>query len=211
MAAPGEEPRLSLRFAAFERAFDELNAAYFDGRLDRPVITVSPTPSAYGHFTPWRSWASGEDAFHEINLGAETIGRPVAEVMATLLHEMVHLHCHEQGIKDTSRGGTYHNGRFRIEAEKRGLVIAYDKRIGWSLTSPGDSLLLMARQGAFKKVEGELRELHRLGRPAAASAAKRPSSTRKYTCPRCGMSVRATRAVRVKCVECDEELTCDLP
>lgn len=122
MAAPGEEPRLSLRLAAFERAFDELNAAYFDGRLGRPVITVSPTPSAYGHFTPWRSWASGEDAFHEINLGAETIGRPVA-----------------------------------------------------------------------------------------ASAAKRLSSTRKYTCPRCGMSVRATRAVRVKCVECDEELTCDLP
>ena len=71
MAAPGEEPRLSLRLAAFERAFDELNAAYFDGRLGRPVITVSPTPSAYGHFTPWRSWASGEDAFHEINLGAE--------------------------------------------------------------------------------------------------------------------------------------------
>ena len=203
--------QLSYQIASMEGAFDVLNERLFGGELPRPVITISPKPGTNGHFTPWRSWASGEDAFHEINLGAETIGRPVAEVMATLLHEMVHLHCHEQGIKDTSRGGTYHNGRFRIEAEKRGLVIAYDKRIGWSLTSPGDSLLLMARQGAFKKVEGELRELHRLGRPAAASAAKRPSSTRKYTCPRCGMSVRATRAVRVKCVECDEELTSDLP
>ena len=43
------------------------------------------------------------------------------------------------------------------------------------------------------------------------AAFERASSTRKYTCPRCGLSVRATRAVRVKCVECDEELTCELP
>lgn len=32
--------------------------------------------------------------------------------------------------------------------------------------------------------------------------AKKKSSTRKYVCPKCGMSVRATRAVRIACMEC---------
>lgn len=32
---------------------------------------------------------------------------------------------------------------------------------------------------------------------------KRTSSTRKYFCPGCGMSIRATRDVRIKCADCD--------
>jgi len=31
---------------------------------------------------------------------------------------------------------------------------------------------------------------------------KKPSSTRKYVCPKCGLSVRATKAVRIACVDC---------
>lgn len=33
---------------------------------------------------------------------------------------------------------------------------------------------------------------------------KKPSSTRKYVCPACGMSVRATRDVRLMCIDCME-------
>lgn len=32
------------------------------------------------------------------------------------------------------------------------------------------------------------------------------SSTRKYACPCCGLSVRATRVVRVSCMDCNEPL-----
>lgn len=32
------------------------------------------------------------------------------------------------------------------------------------------------------------------------------SSTRKYICPCCGVSVRATRTVRVACMDCDMPL-----
>ena len=34
----------------------------------------------------------------------------------------------------------------------------------------------------------------------------RTSSTRKYICPCCGMSVRATRTVRIACIDCDEQM-----
>jgi len=34
------------------------------------------------------------------------------------------------------------------------------------------------------------------------SGIKKPSSTRKYFCPECSMSVRATRDVRIICADC---------
>ena len=46
----------------------------------------------------------------------------------------------QQGIQDTSRGGAYHNKKFRDAATARDLNISYDKRIGWSITQPTDAL-----------------------------------------------------------------------
>ena len=36
--------------------------------------------------------------------------------------------------------------------------------------------------------------------------APRKSSSRKYVCPCCGMSVRATKVVNIACMDCDEQL-----
>ena len=36
--------------------------------------------------------------------------------------------------------------------------------------------------------------------------APRKSSSRKYACPCCGMSVRATKVVNIACMDCDEQL-----
>ena len=197
---------LAKKLRSFEKVFDLLNAHFFENALSKSIITIYPTPGAYGHFTPWKSWeGAGGEKFCEINLGAETVNRPVIQSIATLVHEMVHQYCFEHRIKDTSRGGTYHNKRFKEQAEARGLKISYDSRIGWSLTEPGQALIELERTGAFAECE---RELHRLGGRAGASSpgTKKASSTRKYVCPCCGMSVRATKEVRVMCMDCGEEL-----
>ena len=34
-----------------EKIYDKLNADFFDGKLDRPVITIQSSRRSYGHYT----------------------------------------------------------------------------------------------------------------------------------------------------------------
>lgn len=202
---------LSKKLESFERAFDTLNEHYFDGMLSKSVVTITPTPGAYGHYTPRKVWVSGEESYHEINLGAEDINRPIEHVIATMVHEMVHQFCDEQGIKDTSRKGVYHNRRFREEATKRGLLIERDATHGWTITEPAESLRLLVAGGVFEQVEADL---HRLGSASSrkggaknsSDAADAPKRWHRYTCPECGRWVRARDEMRVICMDCDCEM-----
>ena len=104
------------------KIFDLLNREFFESTLSRPTITIQSTPKAYGHFSlNSDTWISKLGGTHEINIGAGTLARPIENVVATLLHEMVHYFNHINGVQDCSRGNTYHNGKFRRAAEERGL------------------------------------------------------------------------------------------
>ena len=106
------------------------------------TITIQSTPRAYGHFSLQSdTWVSKLGATHEINIGAGTLARPIEDVAATLLHEMVHYYNYENGVKDCSRGNTYHNKRFKESAESHGLIVDYSQKYGWAHTSPSDKLL----------------------------------------------------------------------
>ena len=87
------------------KMFDMLNAEFFEGTLSRPTITIQSTPRAYGHFSLRDdTWTSATGDSHEINIGAGTLARPIEEVAATLLHEMVHYFNYKNGVQDCSRG-----------------------------------------------------------------------------------------------------------
>ena len=89
------------------KIFDLLNEEFFESALSRPTITIQSTPRAYGHFSLREdTWISKNGASHEINIGAGTLARPIEEVCATLLHEMVHYHNYILGVQDCSRGGS---------------------------------------------------------------------------------------------------------
>ena len=189
-----------------EDAYDILNKTYFENALSRPVITIQSTPGVNGHYEPnevWKDQKRGK-GYREINIAAESLARPTANVIATLVHEMVHQYCDLNGIKDTSRGATYHNSRFKAEAEARGLDISYDKKIGWSITQPTKELRsLCARQHWNGKLTA-----CRQWTPKDPKDPK-PSSTRKYTCPCCGQSVRATKTVNIVCGDCQKVMVTD--
>ena len=106
-----------------ESLFSTFNKAFFEGKLEQPVITVSPdsTKGAYGWCTGWKAWQNGDEngGFYEINLCAEYLNRPFEETCGTLIHEMVHLWNLQEGIQDTSRSGTYHNKQFKVAADAR--------------------------------------------------------------------------------------------
>ena len=202
--------RTSRTAGYLEKIFRALNAHYFNGELEEPIITIQSTPRAYGHVTVSKTWSKGTqgETRHELNIGAGTLDREIERVVATMLHECVHLYCLQEGIKDTSRGGQYHNKNFRREAEARDLHIEYNDRIGWSITEPTDALIEFILSQGWNEIHMNRSEgLYIRGGGGASSGGippitPKPSHVRKYQCPCCGCSVRATREVHIACLDC---------
>ena len=196
------------------KIFDLLNEEYFENTLSRPTITIQSTPKAYGHFSLREdTWVSKLGGTHEINVGAGTLSRNIESVVATLLHEMVHYYNYINGVQDCSRGNTYHNKRFKAAAEARGLIVEHSDKCGWSHTSPGDSLLQFCLDNDLSDIlinRNEFGGYRVTGTGThsgtAATPPPRTSSTRKYICPCCGNSVRATKVVNIACLDCAEQM-----
>lgn len=192
-----------------EDLFEQFNNKFYDGQVQKPVITVSPdtTKGAYGWCTSWKAWKEKMDneedqndapGYYEINLCAEHLARPFTEVCATLLHEMVHLWNLQNEVQDTSRGGNYHNKKFKQVAEEHGLIIEQHPKHGWTLTSLNDEAKVFIEgmhENGFDIYRSKLPKL----KPSKSS------SSRKYVCPYCGLIIRATKEVHVICSNCDVE------
>ena len=213
-----ELTRTSRTAGYLEKIFRALNNDLFNGELEEPIITIQSTPRAYGHVTVGKAWEMKDERRHELNLGAETLKRPIEEVVATIVHEMVHLYNIKHGVQDCSRGGKYHNRHFKEEAEKRLLRIEHHDTYGWTITSPTDELveyimdkewseILINRGGLWIPATGGG---EKAGDPGGGfvvgTPGRKPSSTRKLQCPCCKNSVRATKAVRIMCIDCDEQM-----
>ena len=196
------------------KVFDLLNAEFFENALSRPTITIQSTPRAYGHFSLREdTWVSKLGGTHEINIGAGTLARPIEEVAATLLHEMVHYYNFENGVQDCSRGNTYHNRKFKAAAEAHGLTVTHSDKYGWSHTAPGEALLDFVLENGLTDIlinRNEFAGFQVTGTGTHSGTGTlpppRPSSTRKYICPCCGNSVRATKAVNIACLDCNERM-----
>ncbi|MEU1205473.1 hypothetical protein [Nocardia sp. NPDC005825] len=91
-----------------------------------------------GHFGPAR-WKHGADLLPELFVGGEGLAFGAREVLGTLLHEAAHGAACTRGIADTSRGGAYHNGKFREIAAEFGLVVERSTGSGWSVTVVPDA------------------------------------------------------------------------
>lgn len=203
-----------------EHGFDVLNEVYFNGELPPIVITIMSSPRSNGHFTINREWRVEDEHMNEINVSAEHLDRPIENIMATLTHEMVHYYCQLNGIADTSQGYRYHNKKFKAEAEKRGLIISYAQYIGYSVTEPSLGFIEVIRSHGIEKPidinrDGAMNRAgltgtdgngtNGTGMPTGGTETKRKSSTRKYICPKCGNSFRATKDINVMCMDCIEQ------
>ncbi len=202
-----------------EKIYRQLNNDYFNNELEEVVITIQSTKGAYGHVTCGKVWKTGDCSRYELNIGAGTLYRPIENIVATMLHEMVHIYNLMNDIKDTSRGNTYHNKRFKEKAESVGLIIEHDKRIGWSITRPSDELILYICNQGWQEIMITRNEGYSYppstggtggdsagngDNESAPTKIKKPSSTRKYICPSCRQSVRATRDTLIICGYCSE-------
>lgn len=199
--------------AVLEYGFDVLNEVYFEGALPRLVISIMSSPKSNGHFTIEKTWNVEQEHLHEINISAEHLNRPIENILSTLQHEMIHYFCSLSKIQDVSKNGRYHNKRFKQEAEKRGLKIQYQQYIGYSVTEPSEEFIEVIRShGIEKPIDINRDGAERVGTSGTDGtgqgqgvAVKKPKcSTRKYYCPSCGNSFRATKDIRVGCLDCNE-------
>lgn len=140
------------RLAGFlEKLYDKLNTDFFDGVLERPVITIQSSSRSYGHYTLYDAWSVKGEGYKEINIAAGTLNRPIEYTVCTLLHEMCHQYNNEIiNIQDCSRGGTYHNKHFKQAAEAHGLTVTRTEQYGWSMTTPSDELLTWILDNGIK-------------------------------------------------------------
>ena len=191
------------------RLFNLMNEHLFSNELPEVQLVVMETAkqNAYGWFTPNKVWISDDEsvAKHEIALSAEYLNLKqddYLKIVETLLHEMIHLYCHVNNIKDTSRQGRYHNARFKQACEEHGMYFEIEKpdsTIGWSqaLLTPQTKELIRSW-----RVDEDAFRLRRVIQQKIASK----QSYIKYECPLCDQSVRGKRNLRIKCFYCDVEL-----
>ena len=112
-------------------------------------------------------------------------------------------------MQDCSRGGTYHNKKFKAAAEARDLKISYDPRIGWSITEPTEALCeFILEQGwddiHMNRIESGKGTGNTTGKPTGGNNPNTHSI--KYICPCCGNSVRATKMVHILCMDCNKPM-----
>ena len=207
-----ETTNMSRAVSQLEHIYNALNTDFFDGLLPVPIITVQSKPGTYGHCTTAKVWQRKDGGAYELNIAAEVLNYPIEETLDTMLHEMVHLYCRENSIKEVSRGGKYHNGKFKAVAEAHGLTCIPCGQYGWN-TTPGENLVEYALSKNWNEIKIGRSGLPPFIRTGAAGGTaqtgasttpggKRPSSTRKLICPKCRQSVRATKKVNILCGDC---------
>ena len=190
--------------AELHKAFDCLNNAFYRGTLPKVIITIQSKGKrdALGWFSTGKVWDDGTQEKHEINISAEYANRDFMEIMKTLHHEMIHLFCYENNIKDTSRGGSYHNKNFKVISENRGFYYpddAFDKRVGWSFSElTHESKEIIKNFG----LNEEIFSLKRYDFSTKNNSEKKKTNIVKWQCP-CGNIVRSSKpSLKLICGDC---------
>lgn len=198
-----------------QKIYNLINEEYFEGQLEEITLTIQESTRSYGHVSVSNTWFTTDNkAMKELNVSANYLTRDIVEVVTTLIHECSHIYNMEHDIKDTSNGFIYHNKRFKKTAEELGKIkIDRHEKYGWTISSPTEETIdfcirngleniMIGRQSEFSFATGFTGGTDKNTTPPRTTTTK-PSSTRKYICPCCGNSFRATKDINVICGDCN--------
>lgn len=183
---------------------------------------------AYGWVTAQKAWTDGmgKELAYELNIAAESLARPTADIFNTIVHEMCHLVNIQRDVMDCTNSQR-HNKNFKEVCDMVGLYCEQMGRFGWAAThepeknseelkavlheyieqGDADAIDIQRKDYALKVTKGGSEagsDGSEAGSDGTATPKKRKSNQIKYVCPKCGMSVRATKQVRIMCADCME-------
>ena len=107
--------------ATLEQAWDAIGRHHPE--VPSVIVVVAPGSGSragelkLGHFSATR-WKVADGERSELLVGGEGLQLGALEVLGTLLHEAAHGVAWVREVQDTSRGGRYHNRRFKALAEE---------------------------------------------------------------------------------------------
>ena len=111
------------------RVYEVLNSRLFEGKLKPVKIEIQPRKKvALRYFSESETLVIGSD-FTNLKHGA-----PGHEILTALLHEMIHIRNHQNGVVDCTTN-QYHNKNFLQSALAVGLVVIKHKTQGWAITT----------------------------------------------------------------------------
>ena len=197
--------------AALEAAWSAIVARHPE--VPGVVIVVAPGSGRrahelkLGHFAAGR-WDVGGLARPEVLVGGEGLRRGPLDVHGTLLHEAAHGLGFARGIRDTSRGGRYHNHHYRRLATEVGLDVAQDGARGWSATA-----VAPATATHYAAVLEQLGGALVLWRRAERAGVSGPSRNPKPCSCDCGRRIRVAESTLAEapivCGRCEGEFRCE--
>jgi hypothetical protein len=89
----------------------------------------------HGHWHAGQWTVDGQAGVGEFFLAGEAMKEGAEYVFGIVLHEAAHAIATARGIKDTSRGGRYHNKAYADLAIEVGLEVEKHSVYGWTLTT----------------------------------------------------------------------------
>jgi SprT-like family len=197
------------------KSFHFFDKTFYNNSLPEPSILVQNRgnrKNVLGWCTvnkTWRDYSVNEKKY-EITLVAEYLHLGMLPILSTLLHEMAHLYNLVNNIKDTTRGGSYHNKKFKEIAGKSGLIIEHHKSYGWTITRLQQATINLIKNSDIKeeaftiyRIDPSQKQIEDEEEPELEETLEKPkSSRRKYICPSCDTKISATREVSVICGDC---------
>lgn len=193
-----------------QQAYEHFNKALFGGILPNALITLQRRKGTYGYFAGARFHHDDGRAADEIALNPSTFAnRPVKDIVATLVHEMVHLWQHHHGEPGRGR---YHNREWAAKMKDAGLQPTDTGTEGGKETGETVSHLIVA-DGAFEQAATRLiaKEFAIVWKeappvlPPKGEGAAEPETVQKsgkrirYCCPQCHLKAWAKHDAKLVC------------
>lgn len=205
MSSLEQVPPTLEQFSKYQLAWAWFNAELFDGKLHPCLLNFSRHRGSLGFFTPCR-WRKGDKESHEISLNPDRLSKPLADVMSTLVHEMVHQWQFDLG--DPPRSG-YHDMQWAEKMIEVGLIPSDTGEPGGKPT--GQRMTHYIEEGgkfsqAIARMPAEYTLPWTSDGPNESAKPKKPRRKKfRFICPGCRARIWAeVEDLEAECLDCGE-------